>query len=140
MKTFLLGLAVLPFIAGSVWAGERLTDAQMDRVSAGQFLGIDCPGCTLSTSTSSSTNGVTTSTKTTEIISGGTGGSSGTGSDGGTGGSSGSGGDGGAGGGSGGGAGGSTPPSGPSVSNTVALPANLAAVVGGAKAINIVTP
>jgi hypothetical protein len=45
------------FAAGSL----QLNDAQMDTVTAGQVLGAECPGCTLSSSTSTSANGTTTS-------------------------------------------------------------------------------
>jgi hypothetical protein len=35
MKTFLFGLAALPFMAGIASAGQPLTNAQMDAVTAG---------------------------------------------------------------------------------------------------------
>jgi hypothetical protein len=38
MKKALMGLAILPFLAGTVLAGQPLTDNQMDKVSAGHDL------------------------------------------------------------------------------------------------------
>jgi hypothetical protein len=35
MYKLLLGFAAVPFLAGTASAGERLTDAQMDRIAAG---------------------------------------------------------------------------------------------------------
>lgn len=35
MNKFVLGLAVLPFLAGGALAGQPLTDKQMDKVTAG---------------------------------------------------------------------------------------------------------
>jgi hypothetical protein len=35
MKKTLMGLAILPFLAGTVLAGQPLTDTQMDKVTAG---------------------------------------------------------------------------------------------------------
>jgi hypothetical protein len=35
MKKTLIGLAILPFLAGTVLAGQPLTDKQMDKVTAG---------------------------------------------------------------------------------------------------------
>jgi len=35
MKSFVIGLAALPFVAGVALAGQPLTDQQMDRVTAG---------------------------------------------------------------------------------------------------------
>jgi alpha/beta superfamily hydrolase len=42
MKKLLIGLAVVPFLAGVAMAGQPkpLTDAQMDKVSAGQLNGL----------------------------------------------------------------------------------------------------
>ena len=56
--------------------GHQLNDAQMDTVTAGQVLGIECAGCTLASSTSMSANGITTSMSSTGAPPGG-GGSSG---------------------------------------------------------------
>ncbi len=123
IKTLLCTLAALPVAAGLAAASPRLSEAQMDRVTAGQILGIECPGCTLSSSTSTSINGVTTTTSTIEIT--GTGGS---GSGGGTGGNG--GGSGGNGGGSGAG-GGSNGPSPPGVVTSISPPPNVASVISG---------
>jgi hypothetical protein len=105
-------------------AADYLTNAQMDAVTAGQLLGIDCSVCTLSSAASASMNGVTTSSSsTTPGISGGNnsgGGSTGNGGSGGNGGGSTSGGTTG---------GGSTGPSGPGVGSVVQVPANLAAIL-----------
>jgi hypothetical protein len=68
MKMILIGLAVLPFLAGSASATGRLSDQQLDTVAAGQFPAIDCPGCTLASSSSASTNGVTTTINTSTIF------------------------------------------------------------------------
>jgi hypothetical protein len=86
-------------------AADRLTDVQMDRVTAGQLLGIECSVCTLSSSTSMSVNGVTMTTS-----------SSGGSSTGATG--------------TGGGGGGP-----PGVGTTVSVPANLAAILKTATTI-----
>ena|SRR5215469_14671563 len=42
MKKLVLGLAALPFLAGIAWAGQQssLTDAQMDKVTAGLSIDI----------------------------------------------------------------------------------------------------
>jgi len=109
--------------------GHQLNDAQMDTVTAGQVLGIECAGCTLASSTSMSANGITTSLNSTAVTPGaaGSGGTSGTGG-GGTGGTGGSGGTG-----SGGTSSGSSGPTGPSVlTSAPALPANLAAIISTA--------
>lgn len=91
--------------ANAAAAADRLTDVQMDRVTAGQLLGIECSVCTLSSSTSMSVNGVTMTTSS----SGGTGtGATGTG----------------------GGVGGP-----PGVGTTVSVPANLAAILKAATTI-----
>lgn len=57
MKTLLFaGLVALPLSVGSAWAAERLSDAQMDRVSAGALPMCDAgPGCNFSSS-STTTN------------------------------------------------------------------------------------
>lgn len=104
-----LGLLLCAKAAG---AADFLTSAQMDRVTAGQLLGVECGSCTLSSSNSMSTNGNTTTTNST---SGATGGSSGTG---------------------GGGGGGPSGPSGPSVLTPVQLPANLTAIIAAATIIH----
>lgn len=40
MKKSLLGLAILPFLAGTALAGQPLTDNQMDKVVAGHDLSL----------------------------------------------------------------------------------------------------
>jgi len=101
--------------------GHQLNDAQMDTVTAGQVLGIECAGCTLASSTSMSANGITTSLNSTAV----TPGAAGSGGPGGTGGSGGTG--------SGGTSSGSSGPTGPSVlTSAPALPANLAAIISTA--------
>lgn len=92
----------------------RLSDTQMDRVTAGQVLGIECPGCTLASSNSMSTNGVTISMTSTGVTPGGGGG--------GTGGSS-------------GGGGGSSGPS--IVTSAPTFPANIAAAINAATTISV---
>jgi hypothetical protein len=91
--------------ANAAAAADHLSDLQMDRVTAGQILGVECSACTLSSSTSTSMNGVTTTTSS----------SSGTGT-----------------GGTGTGAGGGTPPG---VGTTVSVPANLSAILRAATTI-----
>lgn len=72
-----MSLALL-LSAKAVAAADYLSSAQMDRVTAGQLLGIECPNCTLSSSNSTSLNGVTMSTSgSSSTGSGGTGSSSG---------------------------------------------------------------
>jgi hypothetical protein len=65
MKPLLLGLAVLPLLAGGASA-YTLSEAQLDYVTAGAALpalsAFDCPGCAFSTSSSTSNNGVTMTT------------------------------------------------------------------------------
>jgi hypothetical protein len=103
-------------------AADYLTNAQMDAVTAGQLLGVDCSVCTLSSATSASMNGVTTSSSSTTPGSGGgsnNGGSTGTGGSGGNGGNTGSGSTG----------GGSTGPTGPGLGTVVLVPANLTAIL-----------
>jgi hypothetical protein len=108
--------------------GHQLNDAQMDTVTAGQVLGIECAGCTLASSTSMSANGTTISMSSTGATPGAAGGG-GTGS-GGTGGG-GTGGTGGSGGGTGSGG-----PGGPSVlTSAPAVPANLASIISAATTI-----
>lgn len=76
MRKLLFGLAAIPFLAGVASAADRLTDLQMDRISAGAPGGLnitvnttsptpDCPGCITVTTSSTSKNGVTTTTTTT---------------------------------------------------------------------------
>jgi hypothetical protein len=109
--------------------GHQLNDAQMDTVTAGQVLGIECAGCTLASSTSMSANGITTSMSSTGAPPGG-GGSSGGGGGTGGGGSS-----------SGGGGNGANGSSGPSVlTSALPLPANLAAVINAATTATITNP
>jgi hypothetical protein len=59
VKKLILGFAVLPFIGGGGSAADLLTNDQMDRVTAGLTLSIDCPTCIVANSTSVSNNGVT---------------------------------------------------------------------------------
>jgi hypothetical protein len=128
-KEVLIGLAILSLTAGGASAAGRLSDLQLDRVTAGLVL-PDCPGCTLASSNGTSTNGITVSNSTITKLpqptpppppSGGTGGTGGTGGSGGS--SSG---------------GGNAGPSGPSVFTTTGtVPANLAAIVNGASIITI---
>lgn len=53
MKKLLFGLAALPFLAGVSLAAEPLSDAQMDRVTAGDLLSdtlaLVCPACKIPT-------------------------------------------------------------------------------------------
>jgi hypothetical protein len=58
MKRFLMGLAMLPFIAGVAGAAQPLTNQQMDRVTAGfsanseaNAFGIAIPGSVVETGT-----------------------------------------------------------------------------------------
>ena len=44
MRGMMLGFVILPFLAGVAVAGERLNDAQMDRISAGTASGFDPTG------------------------------------------------------------------------------------------------
>jgi uncharacterized membrane protein YgcG len=120
IKIMLSALTSLPFFADIVAAADRLNDAQMDMVTAGQTLGIECPGCgdVSMSSASMSVNGVTTNTSSS------TGGSSGSGS------SSGS---------TGSGGGGSSGPSLPGLV-TVQVPANLTAVINTALTRTVVSP
>ncbi|MBV8456454.1 MAG: hypothetical protein JO122_07540 [Acetobacteraceae bacterium] len=60
MKRLLMGLAVLPFIAGVAGAAQPLTNQQMDRVTAGfsanseaDAFGIAIPGSVVLTATDS---------------------------------------------------------------------------------------
>lgn len=111
-KAALLMSASLLLCANAAGAANYLTNAQMDNVTAGQILGLECPGCTLASSTSTSANGITSSTSTTGT-SGGGGGGAGSG-----------------GGGPGGG------PTGPSVLTPVQLPASLTAILAAATVIH----
>jgi hypothetical protein len=55
----------MPFAAGLASAELRLSELEMDTITAGlgeQFALIDCPACTVTTSASTSLNGVTTAT------------------------------------------------------------------------------
>ena len=47
MMKFLLGIAVLPLMASGSLASERLNDAQLDRIVAGQPGPVVCPACLL---------------------------------------------------------------------------------------------
>ena len=120
-----VALANVQLAAAIAAVGHQLNDAQMDTVTAGQVLGIECAGCTLASSTSMSANGITTSMSSTGAPPGG-------------GGSSGGGGGTGSGGGGGTGANGS---SGPSVlTSAPPLPANLAAIINAATTGTITNP
>jgi hypothetical protein len=59
MKKLLFGFAALPFLAGVALAAEPLSDVQMDRVTAGDFLSDTlatvCRACTIPTNP----NGIT---------------------------------------------------------------------------------
>lgn len=95
MKGILIGVAILPFIGGLASAADRLNDAQLDHVVAGETPNIYCPTCIVATSSSVSINGITTTVNmTTMPPTGGSGGGSdntgdtgGSGNTGGTGGS-----------------------------------------------------
>ena len=55
----------MPFAAGLASAELRLSELEMDTITAGlgeQLSLIDCPACTVTTSASTSLNGVTTAT------------------------------------------------------------------------------
>jgi hypothetical protein len=57
----------MPFAAGLASAELRLSESEMDTITAGlvlpeQFALIDCPACAVTTSASTSLNGVTTAT------------------------------------------------------------------------------
>ena len=57
----------MPFAAGLASAELRLSEPEMDTMTAGlvlpeQFALIDCPACAVTTSASTSLNGVTTAT------------------------------------------------------------------------------
>lgn len=72
MRSALIGLAILPFLAGGASA-HPLNDAQLDDVTAGAsdilLSTFNCPGCAFAVSSSASNNGVTTSTSATGVIS-----------------------------------------------------------------------
>ena len=66
MRKLLFGLAALPFLAGGIAsATDRLTDAQMDRISAGAIGDLGCSTCVVSKWTSVSNSGPTGTTSTT---------------------------------------------------------------------------
>lgn len=113
---FALALATSPACAGIAVAAERLSEGQMDRVTAGA-LAIECLSCgNVSISTiSMSVNGVTTTTSSS------TGGSNSSSGNSGSSGNSSSG-------------GGSTGPGGPSVVTTITVPGYLAAIINTALA------
>jgi hypothetical protein len=90
MKKLVLALAALPFVAGAAFAGDRLSNAEMDGITAGALFsiagfgipgitGISCPAssCTTAISTSTSNNGVTVNTSSTTGPGTGSSGSSG---------------------------------------------------------------
>src|SRR5579885_3050418 len=126
MKTLFIGLAMVPLFTVTGWASIQLTDAQLDAVTAGQVLGIECPGCTLSSSSSMSNNGVTVTITSTTIVPPENGGTGGTGETGGNGGN----------GGGNGGTGGNTGPTGPAVVTSIPVPPNLAGLINAANTIS----
>ncbi len=97
-RVLVCATVIFPFAVGAASAADRLSDSQMDTMTAGQVappsLGsIDCPGCSVASSSSSSLNGVTQSSSSSGSTSdGGNGSSGGNGGGNGNGGSSGSGG------------------------------------------------
>src|SRR5581483_4068416 len=107
MKTLFIGLAMVPLFTVTGWASIQLTDAQLDAVTAGQVLGIECPGCTLSSSSSMSNNGVTVTITSTTIVPPGNGGT-----------------------------GGNTGPTGPAVVTSIPVPPNLAGLINAANTIS----
>src|SRR5581483_3595350 len=123
MKTLFIGLAMVPLFTVTGWASIQLTDAQLDAVTAGQVLGIECPGCTLSSSSSMSNNGVTVTITSTTIVPPETGGTGETGGNGGNGGGN-------------GGTGGNTGPTGPAVVTSIPVPPNLAGLINAANTIS----
>jgi hypothetical protein len=137
MKITLIAIAALSLPMNIAAAAVQLTPAQLDTITAGQILGVDCPGCTLSSATSTSTNGVTVTTSSTVTVPGGTGGGTG-GTGGGTGGTG--GGTGGTGGGTGGGETGNGSAGAPSVQTTVPIPGNLTGVITSATTPTVIKP
>ena len=64
-KMLFYATVAMPFAAGLASAELRLSELEMDTITAGlgeQFALIDCPACTVTTSASTSLNGVTTAT------------------------------------------------------------------------------
>jgi hypothetical protein len=63
MKKLIFGLATFQLVAGTASAAEPLSDAQLDRITAGALapIMIDCPGCVSASSgqNSMTANGVT---------------------------------------------------------------------------------
>jgi hypothetical protein len=75
MKRAVIGLLVWPLLASGASAADRLSDLQLDIVTAGQILGVEnCGGCTLTSSTSQSSDGNPSTTTTTVSIIGSGGG------------------------------------------------------------------
>ena len=68
MRPVLMSLVGMALMANCASAAELLSDVRLDAVTAGLVLSIDCPGCTLASSTSMSTNGVTTSASSTVTV------------------------------------------------------------------------
>jgi hypothetical protein len=64
--TLMFSLTVLPLMAGGALAATPLSETQMDRMTAGAGIGVVtvlpmiCANCTVSSSSSTSQNGVTT--------------------------------------------------------------------------------
>ena len=133
LRMLACAFVALPLAAGTAAAQQRLSPAQMDRMTAGDASAASlpvtaCASCTVATSTSMSVNGVTTTTSSTQTTGGG---GTGTG-----GGGTGSGGGGtGSGGGSGGGSGA------PSLLGlTVTVPPSQAAILGQASVATVTSP
>ena len=66
-RMLLYATVAMPFAAGLASAELRLSEPEMDTMTAGlvspeQFALIDCPACAVTTSASTSLNGVTTAT------------------------------------------------------------------------------
>jgi hypothetical protein len=124
MKETLFNLMAMLSLAGAAMAGEPLSDAQMDRISAGALsITINCPACVSSSSntTSTTTNGLTVTMTTGGGTTGGGGGTTGGGDT--------------TGGGTTGGSGGSKEGSGgtpaTSLVGIVTLPPNLVSIIAG---------
>lgn len=76
LRMLACALVALPLAAGAAVAQQRLSPAQMDRMTAGDVSAaslpvMGCLSCTVATSTSMSVNGVTTTTNSTQTTGGG---------------------------------------------------------------------
>ena len=80
--TLLCAVVALPAVLGVASAATRLSDVQMDTMTAGAST-IDCPSCKIATGTSTSMNGVTVTTSSTGTTGGSGGGGTGGGGTGG---------------------------------------------------------